>query len=259
MNKIPKIIHYCWFGPKPIPELELKCMKTWTEFLPDYEFMFWNEETFDINNSCNYVKQAYESRHYPFVADYVRLYALVEFGGIYLDTDIQLLTTLDKFLYNDAFTGFENKTRVAAGIMGCKKGNMVFKKMLDHYNTTEFIDSNNLIDISTICNIMMNIIEKEGFIYKNMDQQLENIRIYERDIFYPKKLSDDKFRTTERSVSIHHYVGSWLTPNEKKRGENLFWRKICRPILRKIRKLISSVLGERKSKTIEKKFRNYLR
>lgn len=256
---IPKIIHYCWFGPKPIPELELKCMKTWTEFLPDYKVMFWNEKTFDINNSCNYVKQAYECKHYPFVADYVRLHALVKYGGIYLDTDIQLLSSLDSFLHNEAFTGFENKTRVAAGIMGCVKDNLVFSKMLEHYNTTEFIDSKNLIDISTICNVMMNVIEKKGFIYKNMDQELENIHIYERDIFYPKKLNENEFRTTERSVSIHHYVGSWLTSNEKKRGESLIWRKVCRPFLRKTRKLISTVLGEKNSKTIEKIFRNYLR
>lgn len=199
--EIPKIIHYCWFGPKPIPELELKCMESWKVYLPDYKIMFWNENSFNIENSNEYVKGAYQKNMYAFVADYVRIYAMVKYGGVYLDTDIELLSSIDVFLQNKAFTGFENKTRVAAGIMGCIKGNEIFQKMLNHYDAAEFIGSNNDVDITTICTVMMNALEEEGFEYKNSNQSLKNICIYERDVFYPKKMKDGSFRVTDRSVS----------------------------------------------------------
>jgi len=256
---IPKIIHYCWFGPKPIPELELKCMESWKKILPDYKIMFWNEESFDIENSNQYVKGAYEKKIYPFVSDFVRVYAMVKYGGVYLDTDIELLTSIDSFLENDAFTGFENKTRVGGAIMGCKKGNVVFQKMVDYYDSSEFIDSNNDVNITTICSVMMDIIEGQGFKYQNSVQALENIHIYERDVFYPKKMKDGSFRVTNESVSIHHYSGSWLTPRQKKRGENIFWRKVCRPILRKFKGGLLKLVGDGNTVSFEKKIRNWLR
>ena len=257
--EIPKIIHYCWFGPKPIPELELKCMESWKVHLPDYKIMFWNEKSFNIENANEYVKGAYQKNMYAFVADYVRIYAMVKYGGVYLDTDIELLSSIDVFLQNKAFTGFENKTRVAAGIMGCNKGNEIFQKMLNHYDSSEFTGSNNDVDITTICTVMMNALEEEGFEYKNSNQSLKNIYIYERDIFYPKKMKDGSFRVTDQSVSIHHYSGSWLTAKQKKRGDNIYWRKICRPILRNFKSALPKLVGEKNTLKIEKKIRNWLR
>jgi Glycosyltransferase sugar-binding region containing DXD motif len=256
---IPKIIHYCWFGPKPIPELELKCMKSWKKFLPDYKLMLWDEKSFDIENSSQYVKEAYDKKLYPFVADYVRIYAMVEYGGVYLDTDMELLSSIDAFLENEAFTGFENKTRVAAGIMGCNKENKVFRQMLDYYNSVNFIDANNDINITTICSVMMDVLEEDGFEYKNSEQYLKNIHIYERDIFYPKKLQNGEFRITDKSVSIHHYSGSWLTSRQKIRGENILWRKICRPFLRKCKIVLLNLIGDKNTINFERKVRNWMR
>ena len=257
--KIPKIIHYCWFGPKPIPELELKCMDSWKEYLPDYKFMFWNEKTFDIENSNEFVKGAYQKKMYPFVADYVRIYAMVKYGGIYLDTDIELINSIDSFLENNAFTGFENKTSINAAIMGCKKDNEVFQKMLNYYDSTEFINSNGDVNITTICSVMMGVLEAEGFEYKNSTQALKNIHIYERDVFYPKKMKNGSFRVTNESVSIHHFSGSWLTPRQKKRGENIVWRKVCRPILRKLKAGLIKLFGDKNTVRFEMKVRNWLR
>ncbi|MFT4801432.1 MAG: hypothetical protein ACI93N_001204 [Flavobacteriaceae bacterium] len=257
--KIPKIIHYCWFGPKPIPNLELKCMESWTKHLTDYKFMFWNEETFDIENSNEYVIGAYQKKMYAFVADYVRIHAMVKYGGVYLDTDIELLSPIDKFLENEAFTGFENKTKVAAGIMGCKKGNEVFKQMLDYYESVDFVNSKNDINITTICSVMMNVIEGIGFEYKNSEQSFSNFHIYERDVFYPKKMKDDSFRVTDQSVSIHHYSGSWLTPRQKKRGENIIWRKVFRPILIRVKAALSKLIGDGNTTKFEQRVRNWLR
>jgi len=256
---IPKIIHYCWFGPKPIPELELRCIESWKKFLPDYEFNFWNEKTYNLEKSNRYVKGAYQSKYFAFVTDYVRLDVMNKFGGVYLDTDIELLSSIDSFLDNEAFTGFENKTSVAAGIIGCKKGNVVIQQMLEHYDSIEFIDSNNNFNITTICSVLMNFIEKEGFEYRNSNQNLKNIRIYERENFYPKKMNDGSYRVTNKAISIHHYSGSWLTPRQKKRGENIIWRKICRPALRKCKNVLFKLVGARNTSQFENKIRNWLR
>ena len=107
---IPKIIHYCWFGGKPKPELAEKCIESWKKFCPDYEIVEWNEGNFNINSNL-YVKQAYEAKKYAFVTDYVRLYALYTQGGIYMDTDVMVLKPLDEYLNHEAFSGFESKTK----------------------------------------------------------------------------------------------------------------------------------------------------
>ena len=259
MKEIPKIIHYCWFGPKPIPELELKCIESWNLFCPDYKIMFWNEQSFDIDNSNDYVKGAYSNKMYAFVSDYVRLYALNKFGGIYLDTDIELLDNLDNFLVNNAFTAFENKTSLGAGIFGCVKGNEHIKKMLNYYDSNLFVDTNGDFNLTTICTVMMGVLEQHKLVYKNSNQNLKNMRIYERDFFYPKMLNDGSFRLTNKNVSIHHFSASWLTDKQKKRGKNIIWRNFFRPLLRKSHFILKIMLGDNLTFKIEKKIRNWIR
>ena len=109
---IPKIIHYCWFGPNPIPELELKCMESWKKYLPDYKLMFWNEESFDIDSNT-FAKQAYEAKCFAFVSDYVRTKVLYEYGGLYLDTDVEILTNFNEIIENNkCFLGFETRAKL---------------------------------------------------------------------------------------------------------------------------------------------------
>ena len=109
---IPKIIHYCWFGPNDFPELEKKCMESWKKMESEYKFMFWNEDTFDVN-SVSYVKEAYKKGKYACVSEYVRMYALYNYGGIYFDTDVEVVGAIDSSLENAAFIGFENRTMIA--------------------------------------------------------------------------------------------------------------------------------------------------
>jgi len=117
MPKIPKIIHYCWFGPKDIPEIELKCMESWKVFFPEFKFMFWNENTFDIREA-SFVEQAYEAKHYAFVSDYVRTKVLFEYGGIYLDTDVEILQNFDMVLKKEVCVlGFETRSKVGTAVM----------------------------------------------------------------------------------------------------------------------------------------------
>lgn len=255
---IPKIIHYCWFGSKEIPEMEQECIKSWKEKLPEYKIMFWNEETFDINK-VKYVKEAYESKKYAFVSDYVRMYALYTYGGVYFDTDVEVIGDISKFLDNEAFVGFENKTMVGTGIIGAKKESEIFKEMLEYYNNHSFIDEFGNLDTTTNVQILTKMLEKDGFIPENKEQKLDRIHIYERDIFCPKKLDNDKFNVSDRTVTIHHFSGSWLTEKEKKRGTNKIWRNVCRPILKKLRKMLNKILGENKTKKIENRIRRKLR
>ena len=127
-NKIPKIIHFVWFGKGVIPEKDQKCIASWVLNCPDYEIMMWNEDTFDINSN-QYVKEAYENKKYAFVSDYVRLYALYNYGGIYLDTDVEIFKPFDEFLKYDFFTSFENMCMLVLAVTGCTKHNKIIEKL----------------------------------------------------------------------------------------------------------------------------------
>ena len=135
---IPKIIHYCWFGGKPLPELACLCIESWKKFLPEYRIIRWDEESFDINSNT-YVKEAYENKKYAFVTDYVRLYALYTHGGIYMDTDVEVRRPLDQFLQHQAFSGFESYHDIPTGIMASEKGFQGIKDQLDYYNNRHFV------------------------------------------------------------------------------------------------------------------------
>jgi mannosyltransferase OCH1-like enzyme len=255
---IPKIIHYCWFGPNPIPELEQKCLESWNKYLPDYKFIFWNESNFDIN-CVTYVKQAYEAKKYAFVSDYVRMYALYSYGGIYFDTDLELLSNLNSFLTDEVFLGFENRTMIAAGAIGSVKAHSLFRNMLDYYNNSIFIDSNGNMDTTTVVQILTKFLLQIGFKQQNTEQVIVGIHIYERDVFYPKMITNNKFDLTKRSVGIHYGSGSWLTEKEKRRGKSSIWRNFFRPVLKKTRILLNITLGENKTKKIEIVLRNKMR
>ena len=255
---IEKIIHYCWFGPNATPDMEQQCIASWKQILPEYQIMFWNEQNFDIN-SVDYIREAYNNKKYAFVSDYVRMYALYHFGGIYFDTDVEVLKPLDDFLNDAAFIGFENRTMVGTGIIGAEKNSVLFQRMLDYYNAHHFIDENGNIDTTTNVQIISKLLREYGFEPKNSEQQLACIHIYERDIFCPKKMEDGTFAVTNRSVTIHRFAGSWLTEREKKRGTNLIWRNIMRPLLKSIRTSIMRVWGDKTAKKIEASFRKLLR
>lgn len=255
---IPKIIHYCWFGPKSIPENEVAYIEGWKQKLPDYEFMLWTEENFDIN-SIPYVKQAYEAKKYAFVADYVRLHALNRYGGIYLDTDVELIKDFNPFLKDVAFLGFENRTMVGTGIIGTTKANDVFLEMEEYYKNRNFVNEQGIIDTTTNVKILNKILLNKGMLAQNIEQDICGIHIYAREIFFPKKINETDFNVSEKSVTIHHFDASWLTEREKKRGTNIFWRNVCRPILRGIRTILEKLFGEDRIKVLEVKLRDKIK
>jgi len=135
---IPKTIHYCWFGRNPKPKLAQKCIKSWKKYCPDYEIIEWNEDNFDIASAPLYVRQAYEAKKWAFVTDYVRLSAMTKFGGVYMDTDVEVVKPLDRFLNHDAVSGYESESCIPTGLMACREGFPLFLEFLHYYDEASF-------------------------------------------------------------------------------------------------------------------------
>lgn len=220
---INKTIHYCWFGRGPKPELAIKCIESWKKYCPDYEIIEWNEDNFDINSNT-YVKQAYENRKFAFVTDYVRLYALYNYGGIYMDTDVEVLKPLDRFLEHKAFSSFESNKLIPTGIMAAEKGNAWIKDLLDEYNDLKFVKDDGSFDLKPNTNRITELsLEKYGLKLNNEYQDLKDgiVTIYPYEYFCPKSVETYQINLTDNSYTIHHFSGSWLPEIEKKRVELL--------------------------------------
>jgi mannosyltransferase OCH1-like enzyme len=197
---IPKIIHYCWFGRNSKSEKIQYCMDSWKKYLPDYQIIEWNEDNFDINK-CSYVKDAYEQKKWAFVTDYVRAHALYNYGGIYLDTDVEITSNLDVFLTHGAFSGFESKGYPFTALWGSQKGHHWPKKVLDFYKQIKFNEETNTVYVSKI-------LETEYGIKTHDD----NYQSYNEDIFiYPSNY----FCLNLRNYAIHHFEGSWVPSHIK--------------------------------------------
>ncbi len=216
MSKIPKTIHYCWFGRGQKNELMLKCIDSWHKFLPDYEIIEWNEDNFDINSN-KYAKEAYENKKYAFVTDYVRLYILYNYGGVYMDTDVEVIKNIDKFLEHKAFSGFENNNYIPTGIMASEKNNKWIKDLLDEYNYLNFIKKDGTMDLTTnVIRITNKTMEKYNLIPNNTFQDLDEVVFYPHEYFCPKDWETGKIFLTNNTYTIHHFNGSWHTKKEKR-------------------------------------------
>ena len=208
MSKIPKKIHYCWFGGNPLPEDAKKYIESWKKYLPDYEIIRWDENNFDFSVN-DYVREAYENKKWAFITDYVRVYVLYNYGGIYMDTDVEVLKPLDRFLEHEAFSGFEDKENIPTGIMASKKGNKWMKELLDYYKDKHFIVDGK-IDYTTNVTVITNITKKNyGLKQNNKYQDLKYVTIYPNDYFCPKDHINGDIYLTENSYCIHHFAGSW--------------------------------------------------
>lgn len=207
---IPKKIHYCWFGRNPLPESVKKNIASWEKYLPDYELKEWNEDNFDI--SCNqYVKEAYESKKYAFVTDYVRLYALYHEGGVYMDTDVEVLKSYDPFLHHIAFSGFETDGNVPTGMMAAEKGSIWAKELLDQYDNRRFIKPDGSFDMTTNTTVITKYMVGKGLKLNNKYQDFPGLcTMYPSEFFCPKDHTTGKIHITDETVCIHHFAGSWV-------------------------------------------------
>ena len=205
---IPKIIHYCWFGNGEVPDIVKKCLNSWKEYLPKYELKLWDENNFDVTSN-RFTKEAYEAKKYAFVADYVRLYTLYHFGGVYMDADVEIIKNIDKFLYYKAFTGFENSRFVPTGIMAAEKDSPWAAECLAYYKNRPFILPDGSCDIKTNCEIITEIMVNNGFILNNKYQVYKDeLHVFPSDFFCPLS-STRVLRITNNTFCIHHFTGSW--------------------------------------------------
>lgn len=211
---IPKILHYCWFGGKPKPPLAEKCIRSWRKFCPDFEIREWNESNFDLEQVPAYVRQAYEAGRWAFVTDYVRLRALTEVGGVYLDTDVEIVRPLEPFLKHEAFAGFEHLERVQTGVLACRKGFPLFQEFLAYYETAVFRRPDGSMDTTTNVEILTGICRKKGLVFNDTFQVVDGLAVYPREVFCPVDYDTMKLKKTRKTVTIHWFSGSWQTQED---------------------------------------------
>lgn len=212
-NKIPKIIHYCWFGRGEKPKIVNQCIESWKVIMPDYEISEWNEDNFDI--SCNeFVRDAYVAKKYAFVSDYVRVYALNRYGGIYLDTDVRTFRNFDEFLKEDSFWGFEEKRFVATSTIGAAKDNKIIKMFLDSYEDKKFQIENGQGIALTNVRVVSEILSDLGYKMDGTKQRIEGLgTIYPQEYFSPYDYINCVDTSTNKTVAIHYFYKSWIPHN----------------------------------------------
>lgn len=236
---IPKIIHYCWFGRNPLPPLAVKCIESWKKYCPDYEIKEWNEDNFDLNYN-DYVREAYEAKKWAFITDVVRLYALYTEGGIYMDTDVEVLKPLDIFLRHTAFSGFESEVNIPTGIMASEKGGKWAMENLLYYKSRHFILADGKLDLTTNVEIITEYMLNFGLKRNNTYQDFKNlITIYPNEYFSPISAATKKKNITNNTYTIHHFYGSWRPYKERLRSKIV--RKIPVKILNILRLLKKTI------------------
>lgn len=246
-NKIPKLIHYIWLGPRSLDTLSRKCMKTWEKILPDYEIMCWNDEnSLSIIEKNKYAYQAYQAKKYAFVSDYLRLYALYHYGGIYMDTDVKVIKNLDEFLKYTAFTSFENDNMIPTALMGSEKNGEWINYLLKYYDNNEFILNDGSYNFMTNVRIITDMSVKLGF-KPNGEKQIlvYDVHIFPREYFCPLDTRNSRNnKITKNTYAMHLFNGSW-TPKH---------RRILSRIKKKLGINPEKVLGKKLYEKLSKKY-----
>ena len=211
-----KYIHYCWFGDKSFPKLGKKCLESWKKYLPDYEIIKWSEDNVDLNE-CPFIKEAYDNKKWAFVADYVRAKALKEYGGIYFDTDMEVIKNIDYLFNNNTFLGVEDTGYVAVGVWYEKNANAILPtKLLEVYQSMKSFDINKTSDLA-IPILLSNVLDEYGFQKDETGMQIlkHDICVYPREYFYPYSYDRTNNVFTENTCMIHYYDASWIPMKER--------------------------------------------
>lgn len=235
MNSIPKIIHYCWFGGKDKSADILGFIDGWKKIHPDFEFREWNESNFDLD-LYPYAKEAHEVGRFAFVTDVVRLHALYYFGGIYMDTDVELLKPFNEYLSHEAFTGCETSAMCVTGTIGAKAGNHWIGELLSEYNGRHFKTSDGALDLTTNTTSITKITKKYfGWVESDSIQDLGLVTIYSSEFFCAKSYKTGIISITDNTCTVHHFKGSWKNSNEKRKSS----------FLNKSKSILVAIFGEK--------------
>lgn len=236
---IPKVIHYCWFGRNPLPKLALKCIASWRRFFPDYEIKEWNEDNFDVN-IIPYTRDAYAAKKYAFVSDYARFWILYHFGGIYFDTDVEVIRPMDDIIERGPFMGIEcgiddgKKLSVAPGLgLSAEVGHPIYKQILDHFFKLAFWLPDGDINSYTMIPLVTESLKEKGLIAREGIQEVCGIYIYPPDYLNPLDDSTGLLNKTKNTRAIHWFMKSWMSPEKR-------WRA---SIMRIVRRLLGNELS----------------
>ena len=206
---IPKIIHYCWFGRSPLPDLAQKCIDSWHQHMPDWEYKIWNEDNFDVSQNT-YAKEAYEAGKFAFVSDYVRLWALEREGGLYLDVDFEVYKPFDDLLHYHAFAGIEGSKYkpVMMGVYASEPHGVWVSEMLNAYSDRHFVNLDGSFDLRTNVQFVTALMVSNGFKQNGTEQDYLDLHVFPVDYFCPRQTTGEYLRT-ENTYCDHLGLGSW--------------------------------------------------
>ena len=241
---IPKIIHYCWFGGVPLPSLAQKCIASWKKFLSDYEIKEWNENNFDIH-CCRYVEEAYKTKKWAFVSDYARFRILYEHGGLYFDTDVEIIKPLDDILARGGFMGVEryaDKPLLNPGLgLAVAPGLGLYKELYTAYHSRKFINEDGSMNLKTVVLYTTECLAARGLTDSHEIQCIDGVYIYPKDYFNPCNMNTGKIEITQNTVSIHHFAASWVDRDSHIRWK--IYQILYRFFGRKIANGVRSIFG----------------
>ncbi len=222
-QKIPKIIHYCWFGKTEIPNHLEKYMESWSKYCPDYQIIRWDESNYDISKN-QYMKEAYESRKWGFVPDFARIDIVYQYGGIYLDTDVEIIKSFDELLNTSSFFGYVDKQAVNLGHgFGAEKGNALLGAMKEYYKEKKFIQSDGSLDLRTCLEYQDPVLKEWGFYLDGTQEIIDDNVIYPREVFNPLGRLGINVLFTNNTHSIHHAEISW----ESEKNREIYKESLC--------------------------------
>ena len=226
---IPKIIHYCWFGRNEKPDAAKKCIASWTVHCPDYEIREWNESNVDLASCPQYIRDAYDAKKYAYVTDYVRLKVLFDHGGFYMDTDVELLKSLDRFLEDTGVIGFENDAFVNSGqMLAAEASHPILTEMMGYYACITFYREDGNMYLLGCPHVNTDVLAKHGLVKNGQEQIIAAFHVYPADWFNPLDSATGELNKTENTVSVHWYSMSWIPK----------WKRIRVKILRRVRRML---------------------
>lgn len=217
---IPKKIHYVWMGKGTKNELISKCIESWKFFLPDYEIIEWNEDNFDINSN-KFIKEAYENKKWAFVSDYIRLKVLYEHGGIYFDTDVEVIRSFDELLNVKSFIGFEDSIHLGTSVIAAEKKHRWIGELINYYSDQSIFNKSGNIKLTpNVVHITSKTVEIYKLKLNNTSQNFnDELVVYNSSYFSPGLYSESKKskmkKIKKQTYSIHHYDGSWLSKKDE--------------------------------------------
>jgi len=210
---IPKTIHYCWFGRNEMPELAKKCIASWHEFMPEWKYKLWDENNFDVD-SVPYTKEAYQAKKYAFVSDYVRLWALCNEGGVYLDVDFVIYKPFDDLLHWEAFAGFEGSkySPLMMGVVASRREGQWVKEQLSYYKDRHFFKADGTMDLTTNVKYVSEKMREQGFVQNGKEQVYKDLHVFPVEFFCPRQTTGEYLRT-ENTYCEQCGVSSWAKQN----------------------------------------------